>query len=345
MKKTLNRILILFVLTVPISFVNAKISNLDLYQIKDSGVVLDTMFVNSNDVKVLFKIEKGYDVKAWMIFGKDFVADKDNCQNTENRINIKGKYRKGDYFNIPINNLKQNTSYYYKICLKGKDLDYQSSTIFFVTEADDKGEVEVQTEKPYNIQGNIAILEGAVKSGFNLNTWFSVSDEKKKASCEEKSKYLSRSSSEEVENYVDLITNLKYDTKYYYSFCAQSLDEKKIYSGDIKSFKTDKQEDDKSEYYDDLDAMTENYLKIIKKEIESKVSHEEIDYFTEYKNVALDNTIMMQSNFLNSQLKKLKNFHTTKFKNDDEKIEFLKTIITALKDSIELKKDKEYQES
>lgn len=156
-----------------------------------------------------------------------------------------------------INNLDEDTRYYYALCID-QDNDLTCGSIKeFRTGGNSNGNFDPTTESPKNIDDDAATLVGSYDNADNTDIFFVWTDSSGKNDIDDvdnedeiddirdKSKY-NDIEIEVIENNADgddsdvteRITGLQQDTKYYYRLCGETRDHE-IECGSVKSFTTD----------------------------------------------------------------------------------------------------------
>jgi len=122
-------------------------------------------------------------------------------------------------------------------------------------------DAEVETLSAVDVEDDEAELRGEVQEGDNVRVWFAISRTDTTPSCSSSSQRESVSGRyDEGDDFDEVVTNLRDDTRYYYRACAQD-DDRDITSGDIRRFTTDDENDEdapevETEDVDDIERTT-----------------------------------------------------------------------------------------
>lgn len=134
-----------------------------------------------------------------------------------------------------VSGLSQNTTYYYRALAQNSAGTAQGGTLTFTTPScgTSNNQPYVNTNTPTNVNQNGATLNGTVNgNGLNANAWFEYGPTSSFGNTTSQSSYGTGSS-----NFSYTLSNLNYNTTYYYRALAQNSQGVIVY-GNVVSFST-----------------------------------------------------------------------------------------------------------
>jgi uncharacterized repeat protein (TIGR01451 family) len=195
--------------------------------------------IEEDSARLNGEVEEGDNVEVWFALSRN---SNPSCTNSSDREDVSGGDRdSGDDFSVKVDDLRENTKYYFRACGENNDGLDSGNIKSFTTDDEDNGsdDIEVTTNSATNIEDNSARLRGELEEGDDAEVWFAIASEfESSPSCSNSSQR------EEVNGTYDrgddfflTVSGLDDDTRYYFRACAE--DDNGDDSGEVKNFETD----------------------------------------------------------------------------------------------------------
>lgn len=197
--------------------------------------------VDEDSARLNGEVEEGDNVEVWFALSRN---SNPSCTNSSDREDVSGGDRdQGDSFSVTVDDLREDTKYYFRACGENNDGLDSGNIRSFTTDDDDNNngsdDIEVTTNSATNIEDDSARLRGELEEGDDAEVWFAIASEfGSSPSCS------NNSQREEVNGRYDsnddffvTVFGLDDDTRYYYRACAE--DDNGDDSGEIRTFETD----------------------------------------------------------------------------------------------------------
>ena len=213
----------------------------------DDDVEVDTNSATSVDedsARLNGEVEEGDDVDVFFALSRD---DDPSCSNFSDRVNVSGDRDEGDDFSVTVNNLREDTRYFFRACGENNDDEDEGPVRSFTTDDDDGGffggngddDIEVDTFSATNIEDDSARLRGELEEGDDAEVWFVIASEfGSSPSCSNNSQRVDVDGEfESGDDFFVTVTGLDDDTDYFFRACAE--DDNGESDGPIRDFETD----------------------------------------------------------------------------------------------------------
>ena len=172
----------------------------------------------------------GNNLDTWFVIDD---SSNPSCSSVSLQESVSGLYDTGDSFDVYVNNLQDDTTYYFRACSTNDNGNVMSFTTDENIVTPPEGE-NVATDTVTGIDDNSATLHGEVIEGNNVDTWFVITDNTSNPSCSTVNYQEAVSGLYDAgDSFSVFADNLDADTTYYFRAC--STDD----SGSVLSFTTD----------------------------------------------------------------------------------------------------------
>jgi phosphodiesterase/alkaline phosphatase D-like protein len=178
------------------------------------------------------------DVRVWF----EYDTDRDEVEDGDGRtVNVSGRYDDGDYFDIEIDDLRDDTKYYYRACGEDDDGDEDCGSIYsFRTDGDDSYDnLRVETENPTSIKTTSARLNGEIREegAGDVKVWFELDTRYNDVEDGDGERYSVSGRYDDNDDFYKSVYDLNDNTRYYYRACGEDDDGDED-CGSVKSFTT-----------------------------------------------------------------------------------------------------------
>ncbi len=214
--------------------------------------------IEDDEVELRGEITGGDDVRVWFVISRTDRTP--SCFSSSQRESVSSRYDEGDDFKKVVDDLREDTRYYFRACAENEDGNTISGAIknFRTDDERDEDKPEVETGSVRDIRDDSAELRGSVdmndfRNGIVFFVW--GEDEDNIDEVEEENEYSDISEDGEDlqkkrvdsdldrdEDYRLDVDDLDEDTRHYFRLCVEYEDEDNdevLECGDVEDFRTE----------------------------------------------------------------------------------------------------------